>query len=86
MKTEGFAAVLLDIGMPDGSGLSLLGRIAPLVNPPPVVILSAREMEMVPDHKLAAVLVKSKIAEGEIADRLLAVMAQAEPTPRKAAS
>lgn len=86
LKSQSFAAVILDVGMPDGSGLSLIGRLAHALNPPPVIILSAREVDPVLTRGAAAVLVKSKIAESEIAQTVLDVLAGAPPAWGRAAS
>jgi PAS domain S-box-containing protein len=86
LKSQAFAAVILDVGMPDGSGLSLVSAIGRLANPPPVVILSAREIETALDTEVAAILVKSRIAENEIADRVMAVVAEQAPMRHKAVS
>ena len=75
LKSRTFAAVILDVGMPDGSGLSLIGELGDAVNPPPVIILSAREIDPALTRDTAIVLVKSKIAESEIAQTVLDVLA-----------
>ena len=41
VKTVDFAAVLLDIGLPDGDGLAVLQTIQAIVPPLPVIILTA---------------------------------------------
>jgi DNA-binding response OmpR family regulator len=86
VKSQPFAAVILDVGMPDGSGLSLISAIGKLANPPPVVILSAREIETSRDTEVAAILVKSRVAGNEIADRIMAVVAEQAPMRHKAVS
>ncbi|HEY4274908.1 MAG TPA: PAS domain S-box protein [Rhizomicrobium sp.] len=87
LSAGGFDAVLLDVGMPDGSGLSLIQSLRHLVSPPPVIILSAHEIDPVATRDAAAVLVKSRIAESEIAQRVMDVLAQsASGKPQKAAS
>jgi PAS domain S-box-containing protein len=83
----GFDAVILDIGMPDGSGLALIGQLSHLVNPPPVIILSAREIDAEAAGGAVAVLVKSRIAESEIARTVMDVLAQkGSHPPQRAAS
>jgi CheY-like chemotaxis protein len=86
LKTGTFSAVILDVGMPDGSGLSLVGDVGRVANPPPIMILSAREIEAPLDTDVAQVLVKSRIAENEIADKVMALVAEQAPLRHKAAS
>jgi CheY-like chemotaxis protein len=86
LKAQEFDAIILDIGMPDGSGLSLIQGITEAANPPPVIILSAREIEEKLDTEVAAILVKSRIAETEIADKVMAVVAEQAPLRHKVAS
>lgn len=86
LASHSFAAVILDVGMPDGSGLSLLEGLGHAINPPPVIILSAREIEPALTRDVAAVLVKSKIAENEIAQTVLDVLAGTPPIPNRVAS
>ncbi|HEX4157253.1 MAG TPA: response regulator [Rhizomicrobium sp.] len=86
LEKESFAAVVLDIGMPDGSGLSLVERIARLDPPPPVIVLSAREIATEAARLVAAVLVKSRVAESQIVQTVLDLADSARPEPRRAAS
>jgi DNA-binding response OmpR family regulator len=86
LKKESFAAVVLDIGMPDGSGLSLIERLAGLDPPPPVIVLSAREIATDAARLVAAVLVKSRVAESQIVQTILDLAVAARPEPRKAVS
>ena len=86
LKSHNFAAVILDVGMPDGSGLSLIENLVHALNPPPVIILSAREVDPALTRDAAAVLVKSKIAENDIAQTVLDVLAGTPPVLGRAAS
>lgn len=86
LATEAFAAVVLDIGMPDGSGLSLIERIASLEPPPPVIVLSAREIGADTARLVATVLVKSRVAESQIIQTVLDLAGAGAPEIRKAAS
>jgi len=86
LKSRAFAAVILDVGMPDGSGLSLIEGLAHSLNPPPVIILSAHEIDPSLTRDAAKVLVKSKIAEGEIVQAVLDVLSGTPPMQSKAAS
>lgn len=60
LETENFDLVLLDIGLPDGSGLDLLEVIEHRVTPPKVVIFSAYDVAQEYADKVNAVLVKSQ--------------------------
>jgi hypothetical protein len=51
-----------------------------------VIILSAREIDPALTRNAAAVLVKSKIAESEVAQTVLDILSAAPPAARKAAS
>jgi DNA-binding response OmpR family regulator len=86
LASESFASVVLDIGMPDGSGLSLIERIAQLDPPPPVIVLSAREIAADAARLVAAVLIKSRVAESQIVQTVLDLAGAELPEPRKAAS
>ena len=57
-----FDVVILDIGLPDGSGLDLLPVIQGLARSPPVVVFSASDAEsrLATEHEVAASLVKSR--------------------------
>ena len=72
--------------MPDGSGLSLIEGLGQSINPPPVIILSAHEIDPVLTRSAAMVLVKSKIAEDEIVQVVLDVLAGAPPIADRVAS
>lgn len=86
LATETFAAVVLDIGMPDGSGLSLMEDIARHDPPPPVIVLSAREITDDAARLVSAVLVKSRVAESQIVQTVLDLAGAAISEARKAAS
>ena len=58
--------VLLDIGLPDGSGLDLLETIERRVKPPRVVIFSAQSVTHDIAEKVNAVLVKSHTSNDEL--------------------
>lgn len=59
LKTEPYAAVILDLGLPRLTGLELLGRLRAAGNAVPVLILTARDAiaekssVMPVDHKAA---------------------------------
>ncbi|WP_159995541.1 response regulator [Roseomonas sp. 18066] len=55
-----FALVIIDVGLPDGSGLDLLQDIRALDPPPPVLIFSASDMDARTTRSVSASLVKSR--------------------------
>lgn len=68
LESEDFDLVLLDIGLPDGSGLDLLDTIEHCVTPPRVVIFSAYDVTQEYADKVSAVLVKSRTDEFRLAE------------------
>lgn len=68
LESEEFDLVLLDIGLPDGSGLDLLDTIEHCVTPPRVVIFSAYDVTQEYADKVSAVLVKSRTDEFRLAE------------------
>lgn len=67
LEMENFDLVLLDIGLPDGSGLDLIETIERRVTPPRVVIFSAYEVTEKYAAKVSAVLMKSKTSNIKLA-------------------
>lgn len=66
LKTGEFDLVLLDIGLPDGSGLDLLDAIEHHVSPPQVVIFSAQDVNREDAARVDQVLVKSKTSNDDL--------------------
>ena len=60
LAREDFDLVILDLGLPDGSGVSLLPELATRTPRIPVVLFSAREVDAQLAKGVAATLVKSK--------------------------
>ncbi|NOQ76380.1 MAG: response regulator, partial [Methylococcaceae bacterium] len=68
IESEQFDLIILDIGLPDGSGLDLIPLIndkKPLV---PVIIFSAQAVEKDVINQVDAALIKSKITNKELID------------------
>jgi PAS domain S-box-containing protein len=72
-----FAMIILDVAMPDGSGLELLERLNTLTDaPPPVIMLSA---DLPPPQlcaRVAAVMVKTRTPEDQIVATILSLLRQ----------
>ena len=66
LEEEEFDLVLLDIGLPDGSGLDLLETIERRISPPRVVIFSAQNVEPEIAQKVNSVLVKSHTSNNQL--------------------
>lgn len=66
LETETFDLVLLDIGLPDGSGLDLLEVIDDCDKSPCVIIFSAYDVTKEYADKVSAVLVKSNSSNEEL--------------------
>ena len=74
VETGEFDLVLLDIGLPDGSGLDLIETIESHVFPPRVVIFSASDVSAEYAERVNAVLMKSKTDNFKLAEVLKNVM------------
>ncbi|WP_186435184.1 PAS domain S-box protein [Rheinheimera sediminis] len=61
LNSQKFDLVILDIGLPDGSGLELLPELALRQPQTPVVIWSAQELNQQQRHQVDLVLAKSRI-------------------------
>jgi DNA-binding response OmpR family regulator len=80
LRTERFDLVVLDLDLPDGSGLDLLGRLNALTGAPiPVLILSASETEERVRDRVEATLVKSRMSEERIVQTVLSVIRKHSP-------
>jgi DNA-binding response OmpR family regulator len=73
---ENFDLVILDLGLPDGSGLSLLHELAQRSPQIPVVLFSAQEIETHLSHGVAAALVKSKTSNEMLMNTIHATIAK----------
>lgn len=75
LEDDAFDLVLLDLALPDGSGLELLTALAGAPYSPPVIIFSAHEVDETTADRVAAVLVKSRTSHLELLDRIRDVLA-----------
>jgi DNA-binding response OmpR family regulator len=60
LRRERFDLIILDLSLPDGSGLNLLPIINSSDHPPPVLVLSAHELSADLARQVNAALVKSR--------------------------
>ncbi|HEY0514739.1 MAG TPA: response regulator [Thermoanaerobaculia bacterium] len=67
---ERFDLVILDLALPDGSGLELLPLLGHLDPPTPVLIFSAHEVDAAVADRVASVLIKSQTSNRELMDRI----------------
>ena len=75
LREECFSLLVLDLGLPDGNGLSLLEELPALTAIPiPVVILSATEVSQEIRERVAAALVKSRVSEAHIVTVILSLL------------
>ncbi|MEM5473836.1 CHASE domain-containing protein [Hoeflea sp. AS60] len=71
-----FDLVVLDVELPDGSGLKLLKMISELEGPSiPIMILSATEVSSDIEQTVASVMVKSRATESRIIDKIESLVA-----------
>jgi len=74
-RTGAFDMILLDVSMPDGNGLKWLeGLVRAGLTPPPVVVLSAREVPVDVKAPVEAAMVKSRAPEQVVIDTILRVL------------
>jgi CheY-like chemotaxis protein len=76
LREQHFDLVVLDIELPDGSGLQLLKTLIKLIDPPtPVMILSASEVSDEIEKSVASVMVKSRASEARIINTIESLVA-----------
>jgi signal transduction histidine kinase/DNA-binding response OmpR family regulator/CHASE3 domain sensor protein len=85
-RDQNFALVIVDVGLPDGSGLDLLAEMRSLPKPPPVLIFSASDYDSGTARHVAASLVKSRTANHELHDTIRHLIESLPPAPAAAAS
>ena len=69
-----FSMLVLDLGMPDGHGLSLLELPALADRSMPVVILSTTETSRHVQRRVAAALVKSRVSEAHMIQTIISLL------------
>ncbi|PHK93143.1 hybrid sensor histidine kinase/response regulator [Pseudoroseomonas rhizosphaerae] len=80
-----FALVIIDLGLPDGSGLDLIQDIRAMDRPPPVLVFSATDADHRTAREVAGTLVKSRTENGVLHDTIRHLMDAARPSRAEAA-
>ena len=76
LRKKRFDLVVLDLELPDGSGLKLLKTLSDLAIPPiPVMILSATEVSSEVENSVASAMVKSRATEVRIIEKIESLVA-----------
>jgi PAS domain S-box-containing protein len=70
LESEQFHLALIDVGLPDGSGLELISLLSALDPPVPVVLFSAREDEISHLETVAASLTKSRTTNAKLRETI----------------
>ena len=78
IRGGGCDLVILDLGLPDGSGLDLLPLLRSRTPPIPVVVFSAHEIRHDVAQQVAAALVKSRASNTEVIETIKACVAQGQ--------
>ena len=75
LSTQPFSLLVLDLGLPDGHGLTLLEE-APYLHPQPlpIIILSVTEVSHDIQQRVTAAIVKSRMSESRIAEIILSAL------------
>lgn len=73
---QSFDLVILDVALPDGSGLDLLPNLAPDM---PVILFSAMELDPALSHRVNAVLTKTKASELDVARLVKDLLSPPDP-------
>ncbi len=75
LEQERFDLVILDLALPDGSGLELLPLLGSQAPPTPVLIFSAHGVEPAVASRVTSVMVKSQTSNSELLERIRTVLA-----------
>jgi PAS domain S-box-containing protein len=70
LAQESYDLVILDLGLPDGSGWSLLPELKELNRRPQIMLLSATEVSFFEAQQVDAVLLKSRVSQQDLLEQL----------------
>jgi PAS domain S-box-containing protein len=70
LARESYDLVILDLGLPDGSGWSLLPELKELPLRPQIMLLSATEVSYTEAQQVDAVLLKSRVSQQNLLEQL----------------
>jgi signal transduction histidine kinase/DNA-binding response OmpR family regulator len=74
-----FSLVILDVSLPDGSGLDLIDAIRRLSDPPPILIFSASDSDSAIAARVSAALVKSRTDNVALRDIIAGLIRHRSP-------
>jgi DNA-binding response OmpR family regulator len=81
LRQQRFDMILLDIALPDGSGLELLDRLESLTGAVlPVVILCAEAPPAEVHARVATVMVKTRLSEAKVVATIVELLERAQET------
>jgi DNA-binding response OmpR family regulator len=70
-----FDLVILDLALPDGSGLALVPLLSALTPPTPVLVFSAHEIDGPVADRVASVLIKSRTSDRQLLETIQGLLA-----------
>lgn len=76
LAQDAYDLVILDLGLPDGSGWSLLPELKGLSWRPQILILSATEVSFAEAQQVDAVLLKSRVSQQDLLEQLCTLLEQ----------
>ncbi|GIW05388.1 MAG: hybrid sensor histidine kinase/response regulator [Dehalococcoidia bacterium] len=76
LRESSFDLVILDLALPDGSGLTLLPEIAETPAAPPVLVFSAEEVAPDLSSRIAAALVKARTSNDQLLTTIRGLIAR----------
>ena len=81
MRLHTYSLVILDIGLPNGSGWDLLPALNQLASPPPVIVFSAQHLDPEQAKSVAAALTKASTSNQHLLDVIKRVTGMADTVP-----
>jgi PAS domain S-box-containing protein len=80
LARQRFDLVILDLALPDGSGLELLPLLRGVDPPTPVLIFSAHEVDADAANRVASVLIKSQTSNRELMEQIRSALGRGTGT------